>query len=329
MSVLYERPDFKSATTKAWPLYALLLLGDAGLDEFRIIAEFPQRYPFVTELRNGGIHILRKFGDWLLLKNNPDPFPASGHNHADLLNLLLFFDGRPVLVDAGTYRFSDDKGIRNALRGTTAHNTIAIDKRGQAEPLRNFDWSRTVKPGFTQVHEDEDFALIDAQHDSYHDIGVTHRRVVLWFKTEDALLVIDQVQGQGAHAIDQYWHFPPGMRVEDTGSLTYRLSNGGQAVAYLRFLRSKDRDHNEVLAGSESNPAFYYSPRYGAVEPGIAVRHSWTSALSASHGTHRIALFSKKNAPVEFGDVWHAEFLFNGWTIDLTQTPAKVARSKV
>ena len=329
MSVLYDRPDFKSSTTKKFPLFALLLLGDAGAEEFRIIAEFPQHFPFMTELRSGGIHIMRKFGDWLLLKNNPDPFPQSGHNHADLLNLLLFFDGRPVLVDAGTYRFSDERGIRNALRGTSAHNTIMIDRQGQAQPLRNFDWSRPVRPGFTQAHEEEDFALVDAQHDSYHDIGVTHRRVVLWFKHEDALLVIDQVHGAGAHSIDQYWHFPPGMRVEDAGGFLYKLSTGGQPVAWLRFLRNKERDHTEVAAGSDSNPAFFYSPRYGAVEPGIAIRHSWTSTLSASHGSNRIAVFSKKNTPVEFGDVWHAEFLFNGWTIDLTQTPAKVARSKV
>jgi hypothetical protein len=158
---------------------------------------------------------------------------------------------------------------------------------------------------------------------------VTHRRVVIWFKADDTIVVVDQLQGQGSHTLDQYWHFPPGTRVEDTGQMNYRLSASGRDLAWVRLLRAKETDQSEIIAGSDSNPAFLYSPRYGVSEPGVALKHSWTSALSEGHGTHRLTVFSKKNIPVEFGDVWHAEFLFNGWTIDLTQTPAKIAPSKV
>ncbi|TAL38013.1 MAG: alginate lyase family protein [Alphaproteobacteria bacterium] len=329
MCALYNRPDFKSSAGKAFPLYGHLLLGEQGAEEFRIVAEYPEKFPFVTELRNGGLHILQRNSDWLLLKNNPDPFPQSGHNHADLLNVLLQFDGRPVLVDAGTYRFSDERGLRNTLRATAAHNTVTVDRRNQADPVRNFDWNGTVKPGFTQSHEEDGFAITDAQHDSYHRIGITHRRIVLWLKQEDAILIIDRLQGRNTHAMDQYWHFAPGTRVEEINPSLYRLSTAGRPLAWVRFLRDKDLDRHEIVAGSEGNPSFMFSRRYGEVEPGVALRHSWISSLSATHASHRIALFSKKELPVEFGDVWPGEFLFNGWAIDLSHTPAKVGRAKM
>lgn len=329
MTVLYERPDFKASAAETYPLFAQLLLGESGAEEFRMIAEIPETFPFVTDLRHGGLYILRKKGDWLLLKNNPDSYPQSGHNHADLLSLLLCVDGKPLLVDAGTYRYNDERGIRNALRSTAAHNTVTVDRQGQSEPLRNFGWSRPLTPGFSQAYEEADFAIIDAQHDSYHGLGVTHRRVVIWFKADDTIVVVDQLQGEGAHRFDQHWHFAPGTRIKDAGGLNYQLSDGGGEIAWLRFLRDKEQDQHEILAGSDGNPAFYYSRHYGELEPGVVLRHSWAGELNATHGSHRIAVFSKKQLPVEFGDVWNAEFLFNGWTIDLTQTPAKVTKSKI
>ena len=329
MAVLYDRPDFKSSAAKTFPLYALMLLGDAGREEFRMIAEYPKHFAFLNEFRNGGLHVLRRNADWLLLKNNPDPFPQSGHNHADLLSVLLFIDGTPILADAGTYRFNDDRGLRNALRGTAAHNTIVVDKEGQAEPLRNFDWSRTVKPGFTQVHDEDAFAVIDAQHDSFHDRHVTHRRVVIWFKADDNILIIDQMQGVGAHTFTQNWHFPPGMRIEEKGAQVYKLGSAATQAGFLRLLRTKNNEEAEVIAGSDRTPEFFYSLHYGAIEPGVAIRHTWTSSLDAGHSSHRIALFSKTDAPPEFGDVWHAEFLFNGWDLNLSHAPAKITRSKV
>lgn len=328
LAAQFERPDFRAAAGAHWPLYAHLLLGEKGAEDFRMLGEIPEPVPLLTSLTASRIHILRRKNDYLLLKNNPDPAPRSGHNHADLLNILLFLDGKPVLVDAGTYKFAGDAGFRNALRGTAAHNTVTVDGKNQAEPVKSFGWDGQMKPGPAQAVEGEGAAVIDAQHDSYGMLGVTHRRVLVWFRKEAALAVIDQMQGEGAHRFAQHWHFPPETLVEDAGTGHYRVVKDGKTLAHVRFLLEKETDRHDVLTGSEQNKPCHTSARYGRLAPGTALRHEWASTLSPANASHRITVFSKKDMDPEFGEVWHGEFRLFGWTIDLSQTPATAQRVK-
>jgi len=328
MAAMYERPDFKSASGGAWPLYAHLLLGEKGAEDFRLLATYAEDFPALAAFHEARLHIIRRGKDYVLFKNNPDPSPESGHNHADLLNLLLFFDGRQILTDGGTYRFADDNGFRNALRSTAAHNTVTIDLHGQSEPQGRFGWATQLKPGLTEALEDSGAIVIDGQHDSFERIDVTHRRIAVWLKREAALIVIDQMQGQDAHHFEQFWHFPPGSMVEDAGPKLYRLTQGGKPSAFIRFLREKDNDTHEIMAGTERNKTCNISPRYGYVQPATAIKHSWTSTLAKGNSAHRITIFSKNDIDPAFAEVWHAEFRLFGWSIDCNQTPAKVTVAK-
>ncbi len=328
MAVLYERPDFKAASQSTWPLYAHLLLGEKGGEDYRLLASYPEDFPALASFHESCINIIRRDKDFVLFKNNPDPAPESGHNHADLLSILLFFDGRPVLADAGTYRFAGDNGFRNALRSTFAHNTVAVDMLNQSEPLGRFHWNYQLKPGHTEALDEKEFIVLDAQHDSYERIAVTHRRVLVWLKKTSTLIVIDQMQGQDAHYFEQSWHFPPGSMVEDAGPHLYRLTQAGAPAAYIRFLREKENDTHEIQAGTERNKTCNISPRYGYILPGVAIKHAWTSTLAKGNSAHRITVFSKQDIDPHYTEVWHAEFRLFGWNIDMNQTPAAVTKAK-
>lgn len=328
LAAQFERPDYKSAAGGAWPLYAHLLCGEKGRENFAILEELAEPVPLLAALNGCDIHIVRSGGDYVLFKNNPDPAPRSGHNHADLLNVLLFLDGEPVLVDAGTYKFGDDGGFRNALRATDAHNTVTVDGKGQAAPVKGFGWEGRMKPGQTQALETDDAVIIDGLHESYGDIGVTHRRVAVWLRREKALAVIDQMQGDNAHRFTQHWHFPQGAAPEEAGHCHYRIVKDGKTVAHIRFLLEKETDRHEIATGSEQDKSCHVSPRYGEIFPNTALRHVWTSTLSPANSSHRITLFTRDEADPAFGEVWHGEYRIFGWTVDLSQTPATVTRAK-
>lgn len=328
LSAQFQRPDFKAAADDHWPLYAHLACGESGREEFDILEELGEGVPLLTSHNSSNIHVLRSGGDYLLFKNNPDPAPQSGHNHADLLSILLFLDGEQVLADAGTYKFGDDDGFRNALRATAAHNTVTVDGKGQAEPVKGFGWEGRMEPGQTQAVETDDAVIIDGLHESYEDIGVTHRRVLVWFKSEAALAVIDQMQGDNAHSFTQHWHFGAGAAAKEAGHCHYRITREDRTIAHIRFLLEKETDRHEIVTGSEKSKSCYISPRYGEIAPGTVLRHAWASTLSPTNSSHRITLFSKKKADPAFGEVWHGEYKLFGWTIDLTQTPATVQRTK-
>ena len=205
---------------------------------------------------------------------------------------------------------------------------MTVDGRGQAEPVKGFGWEGRMKPGQTQAIETEDAVIIDGLHESYDEIGVTHRRIVVWLKKEAALAVIDQMQGDNTHSFTQHWHFPQGAMPEDAGHCHYRLVKEGKAIAHIRFLLEKETDRHDVVTGSEQNKACHVSPRYGKIAPNTALRHSWTSTLSPTNSSHRITFFSKNDADPAFGEVWHGEYKLFGWTVDLTQTPATVQKTK-
>jgi hypothetical protein len=68
----------------------------------------------------------------------PDTPGYAPHAHCDLLSLCVYFDGRPVFVDSGTYSYSD-LAWRDYFRMEQAHNTVFIRGRKQATFRGQFD----------------------------------------------------------------------------------------------------------------------------------------------------------------------------------------------
>jgi len=74
---------------------------------------------------------------------------AGGHGHADTLSVQLAAEGRLWLIDPGTGAYVGGCGLRERLRGTSAHNTMTVDGRQQADSAGPFSWGRARSPGFT------------------------------------------------------------------------------------------------------------------------------------------------------------------------------------
>ncbi len=68
--------------------------------------------------------------------------PLAAHAHCDALAVNVACDGLPFLVDRGTYRYTDDRGMRDRLRATAAHNTAQVGALEQAEIRGPFLWGR-------------------------------------------------------------------------------------------------------------------------------------------------------------------------------------------
>lgn len=325
-TALYHRPDFRAAAGTPWNLYGHLLLGEDGAMDYRVVPDYPFAPPRLAVLKNAGLAMLRgERGDAAFIKNNPDPFPCSGHNHADLLSVLMTLDGRPVLADAGTFRYSADRGYRNALRGTQAHNTVTVDKREQATPRGNFGWTSKTQAGAFHTLETQGFAAVDADHDSFGDIR--HRRLLAWLEREKAYVVIDRLSGAHAHYFEQFWHFPHDTRLEDEGRHHYRLMGPEGLRAHVRFLRESEHETHEIVYGSERNKWSFISSGYGHIESAPTLKHCWSSDLTAEHCTHRVTVFCKEGAPLPFGDIAHGVFRIGDFSVDMNVMPAKVSKA--
>ena len=149
-----------------------------------------------------------------------------GHAHNDAGHFDLYGYGKPLLADTGDYFLG--WGYRGAL-----HNTIEIDGRDQARgaakaPMVPCDWASC-----------EGFDLVEGAHGAYEDLGVRHRRKIVFVKGGEVLpdyfVLSDWVGGQGSHLSEQFFHFagPTQMQAAtaelDPQTLAARSTNEGVA----------------------------------------------------------------------------------------------------
>jgi hypothetical protein len=133
-----------------------------------------------------------RFGPWL-----------AGHSHADALSIVLRSGDQEILIDPGTYTYVGEAEWRNWFRGTSAHNTIRVDRLDQATAAGPFQW--THLPEVTvldwKTNASRDFLEAECR---FH--GFTHRRRVE-FQKPRTFVIDDEILGPaGEHYVEQFWH---------------------------------------------------------------------------------------------------------------------------
>jgi len=119
------------------------------------------------------------------------------HRHSDDNSIIYYAHGRQLLVDPGTYSYSDEP-ISNWLRfSTEAHNTVEINRQSQ-------DLTEGI---FRHWADNEIFNFLEGV--IYNVPGFTYSRDVLFLKSSYTI-VSDYIRApEGRHQYRQHWHFLP------------------------------------------------------------------------------------------------------------------------
>jgi Heparinase II/III-like protein/Heparinase II/III N-terminus len=201
-------------------------------------------------LKSCGIYAMTSARSQLFIDAGPHGAFTGGHGHADALSIQLVTAGRPVLIDPGTFCYVCPE--RDRFRGTAAHNTLQVDGRDQAQPLRPFAWAGIPKTTVDRWASADTFDLFAGHHDGY--APVIHHRWVFGLKNR-FWLVRDIAAGSGRHRLDLPWHFL------DERDLAI-LPPAGHPW-------------------SQSIERFDWSPVYGRKEPAFVLRFSVETSLPA------------------------------------------------
>jgi hypothetical protein len=163
------------------------LFNDGGLDLAPEL-DLPGPPDGLSLFAETGYAVLRRGRVWLAFDCGPpapDFLPA--HAHADALSFQLWLDGRPVVVDPGTYTYEPGPD-RDWFRSTRAHSTVTVDGRDQFRLWGSF---RSGPLPRVELLEASPGALAGAV--SYR--GARHeRRLEL---LPDGVRVHDRVDGRG------------------------------------------------------------------------------------------------------------------------------------
>ena len=146
---------------------------------------------FKGQLKDSGFYIFQKTIDghtWKLVVDAGQPGPKyiPGHAHCDAMSFELFCDGKPVVVNCGTYAYQCKE--RSFFRSTAAHNTVMVDGTEQSQCWGAF---RLAKRSSTKVLDVTDSSITMEMTDQK---GQKVKRTIEFTDTE--LHISDQAEGK-------------------------------------------------------------------------------------------------------------------------------------
>jgi hypothetical protein len=186
--------------------------------------------------------------------------PLFNHGHADALSITLALNGKPLLVDPGTFRYNGAPEFRRYFKGTRAHNTVTVDGEDQAVQETGFIWNRPFASRHLDARRVGDAWIFEAAHNGYRRLGspVEHRRRML-VSDLGAILIRDSFEGKGIHDFELNFHLHSEARVGTDGA--WRFVDHKDACIFIRLLDGGDFS---LHAGEENPPFGWHSPAYGA-----------------------------------------------------------------
>lgn len=205
----------------------------------------------------------------------------AAHGHADALAFTLAINGRPTIVDPGTYLYHSGHEWRDWFRNTRAHNTVTVEGAEQSIVSGAFNWSHKARARLESLTEMP--FVLRASHDGYQDrFGVRHVRRVEMAK--GVLTLGDALIGGTERAAEIVLQ----LAADCTATINCKevvVSRDGALIARIAFpdggTVSTSRGENQVDGG-------WVSPQFGVKVP--ATRLAWTGRIGAEGVVTRVSL---------------------------------------
>ena len=118
----------------------------------------------------------------------------AAHGHADALSFQLFANGKPLIIDPGTFIYHCWLQERNNFRKSINHNTVVINGKEQSQMLGPFLWG---KRAITKLEKSELSQLTDIIIATTTGLsGIKHTRTFSLDKTNQSLTIDDQFDSE-------------------------------------------------------------------------------------------------------------------------------------
>ena len=186
----------------------------------------------------------------------------------DMLHLDVWWRGRNVLVDAGSYQYNAAPKWHEHFMGTASHNTVVVDGRDQMTHHRQFKVLYWTKARLTRFADEGGWAICGGEHYGYrrHDGRCVHRREVLFVK-DDLWIVADHVAGTGSHAVRLHWLGGDFDWTEAASANGFEMRTPDGIFTVSAFHADGRPFSGDVVAGDEEAPRGWLSRYYGEKVP--------------------------------------------------------------
>jgi len=187
----------------------------------------------------------------------------AAHGHADALAFTLSVAGKPILVDPGTFSYSE-MPWRHYFRSTAAHNTVVLDDRDQSGFGGSFLWLEHANAVVEAFRISAEGQTLVAHHDGYRRLPdpVSHRRTWQYTEGVSKLTIRDELVCRGQHSVGMHWHFAPECAVTMDGGRVIVRRDGVRVT-----LDCPDGLAPEIVVGREQPPLGWFSKGFDVKSP--------------------------------------------------------------
>jgi uncharacterized heparinase superfamily protein len=186
-----------------------------------------------------GYYVCRKAEDKIIIDCGPiGPDYQPGHAHCDTLSYELAIAGRKVVVDSGVFDYEPSQE-RAYARSTRAHNTVMVDGEEQSEIWGVFRVARRARPLYAHIQANaHEVVLFEGAHDGYMRLSgrPIHRRRISYDDGKTSWIITDVLEGTGSHRMESFVHIHPDCALVESGSNSFRIECGGEAIATIQAL---------------------------------------------------------------------------------------------
>jgi glycosyltransferase involved in cell wall biosynthesis len=207
-------------------------------------------------------------GDW------PDEVSVGTHGHSDLLTFGFAAGGETFLTDIGSYTYTGSRPWHDYFRSARGHNVMLVDEQDQSVLTTTWAMRERARPREVAWRFSPDVDFVTGAHDGYRRLSppVLHRRSLLLLRAERCVIIRDDLEGVGSHAVEALFHAMPAVRVLQADRPdSWKLISRRVSVS-MTFLAESLR-HGQPLplsarvASGETNPIDgWYADDYGVKE---------------------------------------------------------------
>jgi hypothetical protein len=212
----------------------------------------------------------------------PDHLPA--HGHCSLFSYELSIAGERVIVDSGVEEYEPGPW-RNFWRSTRAHNTVVVDGAEQSEIWAAFRVGRRIQLLESTCLQQKSSSLFVGIHGGFagQRKPTLHRRFIVAL-AGGFWLVLDEVTGEGRHAVDSLVHFAPNAncRIEEAHA---EVSLATQKLRLYPYQQKASPACTMSTSRGQENPIQgWYAPEFGKRMPNTVLSFSTDMPLPARLG---------------------------------------------
>lgn len=285
-AVMFKRGDF-AKKAKNFDDKTRWLLGDNAEKKFNDLLKQPSRMNLKNRSMSfpeGGYYLFGKnFGAHDEVLGIVDCGPLgflsiAAHGHADALAFILSVAGHEILIDPGTYAYHTKSHWRKYFKGTSAHNTVRIDKENQSEDAGNFLWLFKAKAKCTQFVSKPLKQNFEGYHDGYSRLKdpFKHVRKISYDGIINEFIISDVFECKDTHQIEIFWHVSEFCDVALENDLV--MIHCKDVKVEMTILNKNLKP--EIYFGDEEKPLGWISRKFNQKHPTYSLR--WASSIKGN-----------------------------------------------